>query len=113
MFLKQSLSNLQKYKSFPRNISNYGKIMQMTFSKTDKEFQDYILECISKNEFVRIQFYDEINAFFTEQTLLKDWDPNSEILTLQNDTQVAFKKIIRINETAGKGYDQEYFKCDC
>ncbi len=87
--------------------------MQMTFSQTDQEFKDYITECISKNEFVRIQFYDEIFAFFTEQTLLKNWDKENEILILENDTKIAFKKIVRINEVVARGYDQEYFKCDC
>ena len=85
----------------------------MTFSQTDQEFKKYIIKCISKDEFVRIQFYDEIFAFFTKQTLLKNWDQETEVLTLQDNTEITFNKIVRINEVAAKGYDQEYFKCDC
>ena len=87
--------------------------MEMHFSKTHSEFEQYIITCIQEKEFVRIQFYNDINAFFSEQTLLKNWNDTTKELTLQNDEIVPLSKIVRINETAAVGYDQAYFKCDC
>lgn len=87
--------------------------MEIHFCQTAEEFENYIQSCLEKKEFVRIQFYNEINAFFTEHTLLKNWDIETKEVSLMNDTIIPLKKIVRINEFAAVGYNQEYFHCDC
>ncbi len=87
--------------------------MEMHFCQTNEEMVEFIQQWIKEGSFVRLQFYDEIKAFHTKSTILKNWNKEEKKLTLNDEQIIDLKNIVRINEVASPGYDQAYFKCDC
>ena len=79
------------------------------------DFHSVLEDLATRGAFSRIQYYSDINEFITAQAIIKDLytKEKEEFMVLSNGDIIRLDRIVRVNDHAAPGYDEEYFKCDC
>ncbi|WP_187261920.1 hypothetical protein [Pontibacter beigongshangensis] len=79
-----------------------------------QEFRTTLEELVRQKAYVRVQYYSDINEFFSVKALLKTIATRNgqEYLELATGLEVPVSKLVRIADKPAPGYDTDYFKCD-
>ncbi|CAN5462103.1 hypothetical protein BH23BAC1_BH23BAC1_02800 [soil metagenome] len=88
--------------------------MESTYKPIDDTYFKKIEDVAKQNEFIRLQYYTEINEFLTTNQVAKIiiYKHGAYYLLLGNGEEVRLDRIVRVNDKPAPGYDESFFKCD-
>ena len=89
----------------------------MNTSETTQEIQAYralLEELVEQHAYMRVQYYSEINEFFSVKGLMKAivTKAGQDYLVLATGLEIPISQIVRVGDKPAPGYDTDYFKCD-
>jgi Rho-binding antiterminator len=88
--------------------------MNSAYSPVDNDFLDKLQEAVKFQDFIRLQYFSDINEFITLTQVAKEIIIKNEakFLRLSNGEEIRLDKIVRVNEYPAPGYNEDFFKCD-
>ncbi|MCC9165486.1 hypothetical protein [Pontibacter harenae] len=88
--------------------------MSTSYKPIDTTFHEELKALAAKRAAARIQFFSDINEFFTRHATLKELvtKEEEEYLVLTTGEEIRLDRIARIDDKPAPGYDEVYFKCD-
>ena len=88
--------------------------MDSSYKPIEENYLKILEEAVEQHDFVRLQYFSEINEFLTKNQVAKKIinKDNADYLVLGNGEEVRLDRIVRFNNNPAPGYDENYFKCD-
>ncbi len=88
--------------------------MENTYKPISREYYSTLQTMVQEQEYLRVQYYTDINEFISTRALLKGIVKKDDVEYLQfaNGEAVRLDRLVRVGSHAAPGYDEGYFKCD-